>query len=320
MGHTLESVIGKSRTDRLRAAEAALRGETPPAAPKSSVEKAPVKAVTKAGVPITSEDHTGYGPSDPYVDFPAPSMSRHELLGALHAQFAPRTYLEIGIDKGLSLAQSRSKSIGIDPAFEIRAEIACEVQLVKETSDDYFASPDVLSFFGGLPIDLAFIDGMHLSEYVLRDFINVEKHMSPAGIVVLDDMLPRNILEAARDRRTAAWTGDVYKVATILTEHRPDLTVIPVNTSPTGTVVVLGLDPTSRILEERLDELLPGCLSPDPQDVPVEWMSRSSAVDPAALLASPAWARLAAQRDGSGDLTPILAELAAIPPTSPTAR
>ena len=32
---------------------------------------------------------------------------------------------------------------------------------------------------GGLPIDLAIIDGMHQFEFALRDFINIEKHSSP---------------------------------------------------------------------------------------------------------------------------------------------
>ena len=55
---------------------------------------------------------------------------------------------------------------------------------------------------GGTTLDLAFIDGMHLFEYALRDFINVERFADWSSVIVFDDMLPRNVDEAARDRHT----------------------------------------------------------------------------------------------------------------------
>ena len=72
-------------------------------------------------------------------------------------------------------------------------------------------------------MDLAFIDGMHLAEYALRDYLAVERFTHPASVVVFDDMLPRTVAEAARHRHTAAWTGDVYKAVQALRDHRPDL-------------------------------------------------------------------------------------------------
>jgi hypothetical protein len=44
------------------------------------------------------------------------------------------------------------------------------------------------NLFAGLPVDHGFIDGMHLS----------------TSVVLLDDMLPRDEHEAARDRHTGA--------------------------------------------------------------------------------------------------------------------
>ena len=40
--------------------------------------------------------------------------------------------------------------------------------------------------------------------------------------------------EAARDFHTSAWTGDVYSVVEVLARYRPDLSVVLVNTEPTG--------------------------------------------------------------------------------------
>ena len=89
----------------------------------------------------------------------------------------------------------------MDPSFKIDKPIHCDVQLIKSTSDEFFARQDPLAHLHGVPVDLAFIDGMHLSEFALRDFINVEPFMAETGVVVIDDVLPRNGLEAARIAR-----------------------------------------------------------------------------------------------------------------------
>ena len=62
---------------------------------------------------------------------------------------------------------------------------------------------------------------MHLSEFALRDFVNVERHADWTAAIVFDDILPRDIPEANRDRTTHQWTGDVYKVLEVLEAHRP---------------------------------------------------------------------------------------------------
>ena len=68
-------------------------------------------------------------------------MTRHELLEVLHERTQPRTYLEIGIRTGNSLAISRARSIGVDPFFKIDKPIHCDVQLIKSTSDEFFCPP-----------------------------------------------------------------------------------------------------------------------------------------------------------------------------------
>ena len=212
-------------------------------------------------------------------------------------------------ERGLAL--SRTRSIGVDPAFRIVKELECDVQLVRATSDDFFARGHATAHYGDTPVDLAFIDGMHLSEFALRDFMNIEPLMAPTGVIVLDDVLPRNGLEAARERITSAWTGDVYKAVEVLMRHRPDLVVLVVNTAPTGTAIVASLDPRSTVLPECYDEELAYLLSADPQTPPPAFMNRSISVEPQELLSSDVWERLVSLRQGGSadDLTALWEEL-----------
>ena len=219
-------------------------------------------------------------------------MKRHDLLRELHRVYRPRTYLEVGVNDGRSLALSRVKSIAVDPAFKVTRPISCDVRLVKATSDNYFARPKAVEFFPGRLIDLSFIDGMHLFDFALRDFINIERFSRWTSLVVFDDMLPRSIDEAARDRHTGPWTGDVYKLVEVLGEHRPDLLCVVVDTQPTGQLLVFGGDPDNRILPSLYDELIEKWVVPDPQEVPARVLSRGDAVDPEAFLAAPFWREL----------------------------
>jgi hypothetical protein len=127
------------------------------------------------------------------VEFP-------DFLARVHERLQPDTYLEIGLRNGRSLALARCASVAIDPAMDLTYEIDPAASLFSETSDEHFAKRDVLEPFGGRPISLALIDGMHLIEYVLRDFINVEKHALWSSVVVVDDVLPRRSTEATRER------------------------------------------------------------------------------------------------------------------------
>jgi hypothetical protein len=233
-------------------------------------------------------------------------VNRHQCLARLHAAYRPRNYLEIGVNNGRSLTLSRVRSIAIDPDFAITSEVACDLRLVKATSDDYFAQPDPVAPFDEKVIDFAFIDGMHLFEFALRDFMNVERHAAPTSMVVFDDMLPRTVDEAARDRHTTLWTGDVFKVALVLERYRPDLICIPLNTQPTGLLLVLGLDPTNTTLAEHYDEIIDTYVDEDPQTVPPDVLERRRAVWPKRVLGADFWEPLITLRDrsrGSADRT-----------------
>jgi predicted O-methyltransferase YrrM len=307
-GTMLDSAIGRERTNTIRRVERRTRNALAKRLAMDEAHKSPAKPATKAKAPKppSTTRAARWQPPDPFVSHPEPTMSRHELLQALHDRTQPRTYLEIGIRTGNSMALSRTRSIGVDPFFKIDKPIQCDVQLIKATSDDFFAGDNPLAHFDGVPVDLAFIDGMHLSEFALRDFINIEPFMADTGVVVLDDVLPRNGLEAARDRKTEPWTGDVYKVVETLRRTRPDLVVLLVNTAPTGTAVVIGVDKTSTLLKDAYPAQEAYLTRPDPQTPPQEYLDRSIALEPAVLLESPVWDLLVTIRN-SGDLADLAA-------------
>lgn len=217
----------------------------------------------------------------------------------MHGVLEPPTYLEIGIRHGDSLALARSAGVGIDPAYRLRTELRPDTALYRETSDEYFDRPDPLAPFGGRRVEMGFIDGMHLVEYALRDFINVERLAAWTGVVVFDDIYPRDVQMAARRRQTRQWTGDVYKMLGILARHRPDLICLRVDTRPTGLLLVLGLDPGNSKLDARYDEIVLGSVRPDPQPVPPDVLERRQALDPAVVLSASFWSELRDARDRS---------------------
>lgn len=232
-------------------------------------------------------------------------LRRHQLLRALHDRLQPRTYFEIGVRKGKSLELSRVPSVGVDPFFVLTHELHCNVHLVRTTSDEFFARKHPFAHFEEPVVDLAFIDGMHLSEFALRDFINTERWCHPASVIVIDDMLPRDVVEAGRGRTGSAiggaWAGDVYKMIDVLREHRPDLVVIEVDTQPTGTVVVLLPDASDTRLATAYESVVPDLVVPDPQSVPEWCLSRSRAMAPEALLDAPVWDELRRARSRPHD-------------------
>jgi hypothetical protein len=128
------------------------------------------------------------------------------------------------------------------------------------TSDDFFFSDNqarqVLYDFP--PIDLVFIDGMHLFEYALRDYLNVERYANPGTVVVFDDVLPYNEAIATREQPPGDWTGDVWKVVEILSDLRFDLEHRLVDVWSTGAFVVwntqLGED--HRLVESHYEKIV----------------------------------------------------------------
>ncbi len=215
-----------------------------------------------------------------------------DFLAGIHANLRPPTYLEIGVRHGDSLALKRERgwAIGVDPQPRLRGRTFDErTRIFRQTSDDYFARDRPLRFFSRHKVALSFIDGLHHAEFALRDFINVERLSRWSTAVVFDDVLPRDADMASRDRETRAWTGDIYKLTQVLAERRPDLVMLRIDTEPTGLLLVLGLDPQSTVLPDAYDEIARELITPDPQVVPEEILTRAGALDPQEVLDADFW-------------------------------
>jgi hypothetical protein len=187
----------------------------------------------------------------------APGRGYVELLERIHRHVVPRGYLEIGVKSGESLRRTLPGTVcvGVDPAPEIARPLSRSTVFAL-TSDDFFAQHDQQSALRGQPLDLAFIDGMHLFEFALRDLMNIERWSHPATTVLIHDVNPIDEAGAARERTTRSWTGDVWKTILCLREHRPDLDVATIDIGPSGLGIVTNLDPTSTVLHDRYDELV----------------------------------------------------------------
>jgi Methyltransferase domain len=186
-----------------------------------------------------------------------PGAPYYQILKWVHQILEPANYLEIGVHKGFSLQQARpgTPTIGIDPLPDIEEELIADVTIYELTSDEFFDRYDPTELLGG-PLELAFIDGLHLFEQVLRDLINVERHATTDTVVLLHDCLPLDEVTAGRERTTDFYSGDVWKATLVLRRLFPELEMIIVRTAPTGLCLVRGLDGVGRRLDDEMPEIV----------------------------------------------------------------
>lgn len=198
------------------------------------------------------EAHSGLAainmPGIPYLDW----------LEKLYRFLKPKNVIEIGVSQSASLARvpAPAIAIGVDPVPSVIYPLQTEAHIFAETSDDFFAHRNVRELFRGEPLSIGFIDGSHLFEQALRDFINLEKYCGPNSLIMFHDTVPLDELTQRREPETHFSTGDVWKTILCLKQYRPDLDIFTIATAPTGLTLVTGLNPRSSILAEIYDDAL----------------------------------------------------------------
>ena len=183
-----------------------------------------------------------------------------DFLRALHRNIY-EGYFEIGTRTGDSLVLSQSPSIAIDPFFQLNENPIGNKDfclMFQETSDSFFENR--LPKLSGLKCQLAFIDGMHLFEYALKDFINLAKISSEKALFLFHDPIPWTFKMATRNNETLerneAWTGDIWKLVHILIDAGMKDNINLLSSAPSGLLAVL--NPDKKIiakLEKNYDKI-----------------------------------------------------------------
>lgn len=155
-------------------------------------------------------------------------------MNALAALTGARTYLEIGVERGVTFEGIEIESrVAVDPEFLVDLETlrGSGAEAYEITSDEYFEGLDVDRAF-----DIVFIDGLHIFEQAYRDLTNALLHTHANSLIVLDDTVPSDAYSAEREHRlavdlrrgdlevqVASWHGDVYKVVFAIHDFHPGL-------------------------------------------------------------------------------------------------
>jgi hypothetical protein len=194
-------------------------------------------------------------------------------MGWLHSELLFDWYMEIGCRKGDSFAPVRSKTIAVDPFFRAEIDIIGKkpaLHVFQATSDAFFKGGFLQR--NGIRLSVSFLDGMHLFEYLLRDFMNTEAASDPKGVIMMHDLVPHDLAMTTRDLSAIRgnWTGDVWKLLPILQRWRPDLTLTMLNLRPTGVLCASNLSPGNRVLQDNYDAIVAEFMAQDIETYGVE--------------------------------------------------
>lgn len=156
---------------------------------------------------------------------PANPISRNGVVQRVLELFESPSYLEIGVNKGMTFNSVRAaEKVAVDPKFLFDHEaVAAELpgtSFHETTSDDYFASIATQE----TEFDVIYLDGLHTSEQTIRDLVNSISFLNSHGVIIIDDVFPSSYSASMHDRAetrillkstgdsSGAWMGDVYRL------------------------------------------------------------------------------------------------------------
>jgi len=145
-------------------------------------------------------------------------MTRTQLINKAIENKGYKTYLEIGVQKGINIRGVKcSNKTGVDPN-PLSDDTTHEM-----TSDDFFkTNKDTF--------DCVFVDGLHESEQVYKDITNALEVLNEGGAILCHDMNPTSEEMQKVPRISNVWTGDCWKAWVKLRQERDDLNMFVVDT------------------------------------------------------------------------------------------
>ena len=127
---------------------------------------------------------------------------RHDIINAFVE--GKKDYLEIGIEYGHTFKNVQiDNKVGIDPDPKF-----IDDSIIIKTSDAFF---EVNKTHTKKTFDIIFIDGMHQTEFVLKDFNNSIQFLNKNGIIFLDDVLPMNEKEQKKIPDKHVYENNILK-------------------------------------------------------------------------------------------------------------
>jgi len=223
------------------------------------------------------------------------------ILQILHEALRPNTYFEIGTAFGSTLALAHCAAIAVDPRFTFsKIEVIQQIidkptlGLYQMSSDAFFARYSPTTLFGA-SIDLAFLDGLHRCEYLLRDFVNTERHCKRNSVIALHDCLPveaaitsrlEEYFASTNPARNGWWAGDVWRTALLLKRRRSDLVITALDSWPTGLVLVTNLNPDNAAFSDAYSSHVREMMSWDISDIGIASYFKEMDVESTKALAS----------------------------------
>lgn len=201
-------------------------------------------------------------------------MNKTDIIQTLVNGIKAITYLEIGVERGDSFFQIKApRKIGVDIKFRIiRSCISGRKKILKkylqnlksnifnryyQMSSDYFFRKHS-KLFKKRKIDIAFIDGLHEYNQVIRDVNNCLNNLNNNGIIVLHDCNPK-AEKVTRPRSeimgeiTERWMGDVWKAIVYFRSCRDDLNVFVLDADSGIGIITKGRP--ERLLTYSMDDI-----------------------------------------------------------------
>jgi capsular polysaccharide biosynthesis protein len=197
------------------------------ALPRAGSETADKAEANDAEPEPTSEAGIAFLQSVGLEPHAGPMMDYVGLLGLIKRLLQPATYIEVGMGGGATLLSDPIPEfvVGIDPQAHLEGpavELAMRCRnllILRATSDEAFAQMASEQTLGERKADLAFVDGLHHCEVVLRDIANCARFSREGALILVHDVFPGNEAEASRTLIPGSWMGDVYKVVPIIWRH-----------------------------------------------------------------------------------------------------